>query len=196
MLRQSELKSRTNLRTVSIEHVVGRDPRVGESHRHVGAPLEALSVGDIVGSCILRHGRRSSEYIAGDDIVVVLLKRTGDYGVETCDQRSQAKGGAYQSISASADPTRSRRGTARARADGSSKSADTAALSILHHSKIYSKEGVGAGFRPQNVRVGNIQVVARNTNIEIILQRQRNRIIDRKQDLAVTKKLINARCIA
>ena len=32
------------------------------------------------------------------DIVVVLLKRAGDYGVETRDQCPQAKGGAYQSI--------------------------------------------------------------------------------------------------
>ncbi len=65
------------------------------------------------------------------------------------------------------------------------EAAYAAARRILHDSGIRSQEVVGPGFRAQNICVGDVQVVARDSDIKIIFQRQRNRVINREHNLAV-----------
>ena len=58
------------------------------------------------------------------------------------------------------------------------KSADAAAGSVLHDAGVYSKN-VGSGLGAQQIRLGDIQVVAGDVEIEIVLQRQRDGVVDR-----------------
>jgi len=196
MLRQPELESRADLWAIRIEHIVGSDPRVAESYQHVRAPLEALCVGEIVRSRILRYRRRSSEHVASDDIIVVLLERTSEYWVEARNQCPQAEGGAHQTIRACPDTARSRRGTASTRADRSAEPAYPAARRILHDSEIRSEEVIGPGFGTEDICIGDAQVIARDSNIKIVLERQGNRIVDRKHNLPVMHELPDPRRIA
>ena len=70
--------------------------------------------------------------------------------------------------------------------------ADAAARRVLHHSGI-DAENAGARLRAQYVGIGDVQVVARDGDIEIILQRQSDGVIEREIKLAIVHELIDAR---
>jgi hypothetical protein len=51
-------------------------------------------------------------------------------------------------------------------------------------------------FRPQQVGVGDIQVIAGDVDVEIVLQRERNRVIDGEINLAIAHERVDARRVA
>jgi hypothetical protein len=69
--------------------------------------------------------------------------------------------------------------------------AATLARRILHDAGVHA-QNIGSAFGPQNVGIGNVQVVACQHDVEIVLQGERNCIVDGQHDLAVVQQLINA----
>jgi len=55
-----------------------------------------------------------------------------------------------------------------------------------------------SGSRPgaQDVGIGNIQRVARNGNVEVVLERQSDGVVERKIELAIVQKLVDSPRIA
>jgi len=70
-----------------------------------------------------------------------------------------------------------------------SKSADTAAWSSLHHPCIYAAKN-SAALGSQHVHIGNRQVITGNRQIQVVLQGQTNRILERQVQLAITDQLV------
>jgi len=57
----------------------------------------------------------------------------------------------------------------------------------LHNACWNTEEVVGSTFRAQHFRVGNPHVVTGDANVEVVLKRQRYRVVHRKIDLAIAK---------
>src|SRR5271163_621184 len=195
MLTEFELETRGDQRAISAEDAVRRHTAVGEPDRHVSAPLKSLSVREIIGTGVLRQCGRTAKRIAGEDSRVVLLQRTRNHWVEARYRRPQAEGRADQAVGACTDATGSRSSAARTGTDGSAEPAYATARRILHYAEICSEEVVGSGLRAQNICIGNIQVITRDTDVKIVLQRQGNCVVDRKHNLAVTHELLDPRRI-
>ena len=52
-----------------------------------------------------------------------------------------------------------------------------AARRVLHHAVEYTQNG-RSRLGPQNIRIRDVQVVARNPDVEIVFQRQHDGIVD------------------
>ncbi len=87
-----------------------------------------------------------------------------------------------------------RGGAAGAGADLSAEPADATAGSVLHHAGVHA-ESRCARFGAQDVGISDIQVIARDGDVEIVLERQRDGVIQRQVELAVVHELVDARGI-
>ncbi len=123
---------------------------------------------------------------------MIFLQRSGDDRIKAVDDRSEAKSGTDQTIGAGADAACSQAGAAGGGTGSCADSADAAAGRVLHHSGI-DAEDAGSSFCAQHVGIGDIQVVARDGDVEVILQRKRNSVVQRKIQLAIVHELVDAR---
>src|SRR6202044_2911620 len=125
---------------------------------------------------------------------MIFLQRSSDYRIEAGNGGADAKCGTYQTIGARANATGSQAGAARRSTSCGANSADAAARRVLHFSSIHAENGSSSPCS-QNVRIGDIQVVAGNRNVEVILDCQRDSVIQREIKLAIVHQGIDARSI-
>ena len=123
---------------------------------------------------------------------MILLQRAGENRIEAGDVRSEAERGADQTARACARAARAEGGATGAGADLAAEAADATAGSVLHDTGIYA-EGRGPGFGAQHVGVGDVQVVARDGDVEIVLERERDGVVQRQIQLAIVHELVDAR---
>src|SRR5579872_5262429 len=143
--------------------------------------MEALLVCKVHGACVLRHDRDPAEQVHGLSVAVIFLQCSSQDGVEAGDKRTEKTtcGRAYQATGARARTSRAESGSASSGTDLPTDSADATAGRVLHDADRYT-EDLSASLGPQHVRVGDVQVVARDCDIEVILKSQGNRVIQRK----------------
>src|SRR6202790_4265009 len=63
---------------------------------------------------------------------------------------------------------------------------------VLHDAAVYAQNG-GAGFGSPDVGIGNIQVVTGDRDIEVVFERQGDRVVHRDINFAVVQELVDAR---
>ena len=119
--------------------------------------------------------------------------RAGDQRIVGGDRSAGAQGGLHQSgcactcsACAAGRATRSGSGSSRAEA------ANPTARSSLHHAGIHAAEN-SAGTGSQYVHVGDRQIVPGDGQVEIVFQRQSDRILERQIQFAVTDQLSQQR---
>ena len=122
----------------------------------------------------------------------IFLQRAGENRIEAGDERSQSERGTHQAPRACACAARTESRATGAGADLAAESADAASGSVLHDAGIHA-EGLGAGLGAQDIGVGDVQVVARDGDVKIVLERQRDGIVERQVELAVAHQGIDAR---
>ena len=64
----------------------------------------------------------------------------------------------------------------------------------MHHAAVDAQRAA-ARLGAQNIGVGDVQVVARDGDVEIVLQSQRHRVVDGEIQLAVLHQLVNPRVL-
>jgi hypothetical protein len=120
----------------------------------------------------------------------IFLQRASENWIEAGNERSEAERRTDQTAGASTRTTCAEGRSAGAGADLASQPTHAAAGSVLHNSRIHA-ESRGTGARAQDVGVGNVQVVAGDGDVKIVLQRERDRIIERQVELAVAHEGID-----
>src|ERR1022692_183121 len=116
----------------------------------------------------------------------------GNRWVIRLHRRSCAESGLHQTGSAGAGSTRASGGAAGARARcARSEAAYTTARCASHNAGVDAAEG-SASLRSLNIGVGDGQVIAGDGQIEIVLQRQRDRVLQGDVQLAVADEMVNA----
>src|SRR3981081_332588 len=126
---------------------------------------------------------------------MVFLKRAGKNRIEAANRRSEAKCRTDQSIGAGAKTSRSQAGAACGRARLRSDAPHATARCVEHQAE-RGAEDAGSRSRAQDVVIGNIQRVARNGNVEVVLERQCDGVVERKIELAIAQKLVDSPGIA
>ena len=109
---------------------------------------------------------------------MIFLQRSREYRVEAGDERSEKTtcGRAHDAACARAGAACAESSAAGPGADLTADSAYTTSGRILHDADGHT-ENLSASFGTQHVGVGDIQVVAGDGDVEIVLERQRNRVI-------------------
>src|SRR5580700_4246812 len=104
---------------------------------------------------------------------VVTLKRSGQNWVKACDERpvKAARGRADNSPRTGSYAASTQSRTAGAGTYLCSDSPHAAARSVLHDAERHT-QNLGARLGTQHVSVGDVQVIARDGDIEIVLERQ------------------------
>src|ERR1700691_545008 len=125
------------------------------------APLESLGVAEVRGVSVLGNYRDGAEDADRFRVVLVELECAGELRIKAGDGRADAKCGTHQTVRPGAG------------ADGATETADPAAGRVLHDAGVDAENG-GAGFRTQQIGIGNVQVIAGNIEIEVVLERERN----------------------
>ena len=192
VLREAELKIRGQLGSNETGGVIGGQVSIVKKSAEDAAPLESLNIAEIRAVGVLRHQRHGAEWAGGLGLVLVELKSSRKLRVEACNRRPHSERGADQTVRTGPDAARGDGRAAGSRANGAAESAYAAAGSVLHHPGVYA-ENVRPRLGTQQVSFGDVQVVAREFEIEIVFQSQRDRIVDRQIDLAVAHKGINSR---
>ena len=101
----------------------------------------------------------------------------------------------HQTTCASSRTARAARGAASpCSRSAAAKTADASARSALNQTAGNAARG-GAGRGAKNVSVGDIQVVARDCQVEVVLEREGDGIVQRQHQLALFDELIDARRI-
>ena len=121
------------------------------------------------------------------------MECSGDDRVEAGDERAEesASGGTNDATSTGARSACTESGPAGTGTHLRADSADAASGRVLHDADI-DAENLSTSLGAQHIGIGNIQVVARDGDVEIILQSQSDGIIQRKIELAVVHQL--SRC--
>src|SRR5580700_1965479 len=192
MLRQSKLETRIEQRAQRCEWAVRALAEVVKSDGQVGAGLEALRVGEIISLSVLRQHWNTNEHAAGQLIEVVPLHRATEDGIETRDLRTETQRRSDQPAKSSARAARACSGAAGTGSGLPAESANTTARRILHYARKHAQNGC-ARLGPQDIGIGDVQVVARNPDVQIIFQGERDRIIDREHEFAILHELLNTR---
>src|SRR5208283_1729605 len=195
ILRYAELEVGRKRGAQKTGGIVGRKVRVVEGGRHRGAPLKSLRVAEISRVCVLRKNRDRAERAGGFRVVLVELQRARHLRIEAGNGRANAQSRTDQSVGARAGAAGRDGGAARAGADGAAQSPDSAARRILHDPGVDAENGC-AGLGPQQVGLGDVQVIARDVNIEIVLQGERDRVVDGEIKFAVPHQRVDARRVA
>ncbi len=72
------------------------------------------------------------------------------------------------------------------------ESAHAAAGRVLHDAAVHT-ENAGAGFGAPDVGIGDVQVVAGDRDVEVVFERQRDRVVHRDVKFAIVHELVDAR---
>ncbi len=119
-------------------------------------------------------------------------QRSAQRRIKRLHRRSGAQRGRDQAGRAGAHTAGAARGSAGARARSTGpKASHAAAWSTLNQSSSHTAHG-SAGLGAQDVGVGDGQVIARDGQVEVVFQRHRDGVVQRKHQLAVVHGLIEA----
>src|SRR6266496_376822 len=173
MLRQLELKTGTQGRAQETGRVAAGGSRVIEPDRHIRSERESLLVGKVAGGCVLEV---AAENTCTLEVGMIALQHPCNNRIEARDERSKSESRADQSARAGASTACTECGSTGARADLPAESADASARSVLNHTGIYTECG-SSRLGTQDIGIGNIQVVTRDSNIKVVLERKRDGII-------------------
>ena len=138
--------------------------------------LKALQVAEVRGAGILVRHRNRAENAGRLGECTIHLQRAGKNGIKAGDRATAAQSGIDQSARTGAGAAGASAGAAGARADRSAEAAGAAAGRTRDDAAVDAQRAA-AGLGAQNVGVGNVQVVALNGDIEIVLQGQRDRVV-------------------
>src|SRR5262249_53680984 len=117
------------------------------------------------------------------------LKGAGDAGVEVWWIGSGASRRSNEAAGTHTGASRTRTGSARSRSTHACRGRSRTARRVLHHASVNAlKEGAALG--TQNVSIGYRQVVTRDRYIEIVGQRNRDCVVQRKHHLSVLHQLL------
>src|ERR1700693_5080979 len=141
---------------------------VVESHRQVGAGLEALQVVEVRCAGVLVSHRNWAEDAGRLRERPIHLQRAAENGIEAGDGRAAAQGGIDQSTSTGSSASGACAGAASARTDRYAEPARTAARRARNRATVDAQRA-GASLGAQNVGIGNVQVVALNGDIKVVL---------------------------
>jgi hypothetical protein len=189
--RKATLKIRVDGRAEGGERTIGRDMGIVKTHQHVRSPLEALLIRKIRGVGILIDEGHAREQTAGFRRVLILLQRATQHRIKAGEKRPEAQRRTHQSIGARAETARSKTGAAGSCAGLGSDAPDAASRSVQHQTDGGAEDG-GSGPGAQDIRVGDIQCVARDRDVEIVLQSESDRVIERQVEFAIAQKRIDA----
>src|SRR5580693_4186969 len=115
--------------------------------------------------------------------------RTGNSGIVGRNRRAGAQRGLHQAGSSGAGPTCAATCAARASARcASSITANAPAGSSLHYASINAAKNSSC-LGAQDIGIGNGKVIARDGQVEVILQRQANCVFERDVEFAVANQL-------
>src|SRR5215469_9471072 len=193
MLREPEVKAGVQCRTYRLESAVGRDTAVVEPDRTICAPLESLNVLEVC--------RRSSliaswQGAGRNEACMIVLDRAAENGIEAGDERPKqtAGGGTDNAANAHAGTAGAERRAASTRPHLCAESAHAAARSILHDAE-WNAKNLSTRLGPEDVGVRDVQVIAGNGDVEVVLESERDRVIQGNVELPIMQQLVNARGI-
>src|SRR5579872_6042952 len=190
VLRKAKLEGRTELRSEQARWIVGSEMSVVESARECATPIESLGITEIRCVSVLRYDRNRAENANRFRIVLVELQRASELRIEAGDGRADTQGRTDQTVRAGARAAGGDGGAPCAGTDGSAESANSATGCVLHDAGVHA-ENAGSGLGSEKIGFRNVQVVAGNIEIEIVLKREGDRVVDRKINLAVAHERID-----
>src|SRR5579864_9666974 len=127
---------------------------------------------------------------------MIALQGCADDRIKAGNLRAEPLGRGSQPKRARANSSRRSGRTTRAGTHATAQATDAAAGSVLHDTSVDTEEIVRAAFGAQNLGVRNAEVVSRNSNVQVVLYRQRYSVIHRQIELSVAHELINSRSVA
>ncbi len=139
------------------------------------------------------HWHRA-EQTRGLGIVFIQLEISGEHGIEAGDRRPDAESRTHQAIGSGANSRGRYCRAAGTGANRSSEAANAASGRVLHDSGVHTQDA-GARLGAQVVSVCDVEVVARDFDIEIVLECECDRIIDGEINLAIADQRVHARRI-
>ena len=173
------------------EDAVGGLPIQIEPDGNTGTGRKSLRVVEVELPGIGLQGRHTVELQVRQGKRLVFLAAVGiDRGIVGGNRGAGAEGGLHQTRGARTRAARASCRAACARPRGSrAQTSHAAAGSALHHAGVHSPE-ISARLGAQNVGVGNGDVVAGDRQIQIVLEREIDRIFQRQIELSVTNQLV------
>ena len=193
MLSQFGAETGVQSRTVDRELVVGGDARVIEADRQRGAASEALVIQKVRGAGVgVRN--RAGERVGGERVASIDRKGAGQNRIVGSNGRADTEGGTDDAERTAAGSAATAGGAASASAGRTGCAAEAAHATAgcsLHNTGV-DAEDVRAGFAAQNVGVGNAEVIARDGEVEIVLECEGDGIVHRNDQLAVANQILNA----
>ena len=160
--------------------------------------MKGLIVSEVYRTRVLRQAGSGKHALknTGDLLAeMIFLQRSGNDRIEAVDDRSQAERGTDQTVRAGAETASAQAGAAgrctRVRADA----ADAASGRVENRAHRSSQDG-RPGSRPQHVGIGNVQRVAGDRHVEIVLESERDGVIQREIQLAIAHQGIDARRVS
>ena len=155
-------------------------------------PFESLGIAEVCGVSVLGHDRGGTEDTDGFGFVLVELQGAGQSRIECGDSGSNAQGRGDQAVGAGAGTSGGNRGATRAGTDRAAESAHAASGGILHNAGV-DAENVGTRLGAQQVGGCDVQVIAGDVDVEIVLERKRDCVIDGEIDLAIAHECVDTR---
>ena len=187
MLGHGGFKRRGILRRIASQRIAGGCAAVIPRNRQSGSRDKTLVVGKVVFPCIGGGGRAENAGLLGS--ASFLLNRSRNRGVEVLGRRSRAAGCQRQARTARTRAARTAGSAARtaARAAGGR----SAGQGVGHNAGGHAQRrlpGIGA----QNIGIGDVEIVARDGDVVIILNRQCNGVGKAQVDFAVLQQVAQA----
>jgi len=155
-------------------------------------PRRTLLVRKVSGGGVDRRCR--TESAGWENIVAIDLQCARKNWVEAIDEWAAAEGRYDDATRTRARAARCYRGSALSGAN--LRSSPPTPSRVCSARRRYLRRELPPSFGAPDVGVGNVQVIARNGDVEIVFERQRHCIIHRNVELAVVHELVDARVLA
>src|SRR5262249_38686025 len=165
---------------------------VVESDGEVCTSLKALQITEVCAAGVLIGYRNWAENTRRLIVSPVHLKCACQHGVKVRNCRSAAEGRSNQASHASTSAACPSARASSPRADCATQSSHPATGRILHYAEGHAENRTSA-ICAKDFCVSDIQVVARDRNVQVVLEGQSHCIVHREINLSVTHELVNAR---
>src|SRR5260370_37529076 len=124
----------------------------------------------------------------------VVLQGPDKDRVKAGNVRPKAQGRTDQSVGAGSDAARTECRSASGSAGLCADATDASARSVEYHAHRCA-QNTGPSSGAQDVGVGDIQVEARDGDIEVVFEREGDGVVERKIEFAIMHELVNTRSI-
>src|SRR5579862_6793218 len=123
---------------------------------------------------------------------MIILERARENRIEAGDERTEEAACRRTDQAASAGAACSKGSSSSARTHLRPDATHAAPWGVLYHTEVCTKD-LSASFRTQNVGVGNVQVIARDGDVEVVFKCERDGVIQRQIQFAVVHKRVDPR---